>query len=394
MLEFPFGDRRRLDQAVGPALEEHLPLTLDDCRSAYDIARDERPFRVLAGMTPREQFDETLRRLESFGLAPAHLIWAPTAALSAYAAVLADRGGETVVIHCDGDTVVAAVLAGGSLLGLRIHPMCEGKRLIRNVAWTIRTLETDAHEVLVGGVGAAQIAPVLAEALSEKAVSLAGTEAPPIELPETEDWTLHATALGLALFAGGESQVPVLAFPTGTEFIASPGARRSELRPLAGWALAACLLAASAVVMDTVRLSRRTHALEAEADRIVGRVLPSAAGAPGRRIKLELKAAELERRLNAGGAPGGISALGVLAALSQAVPKQIAVEFDFYLYDPPEVRVRGHSDDFEDVTKLERALEASEAVESVEANNVRAAVSGGGVDFDITIRLATGEARS
>ena len=72
----------------------------------------------------------------------------------------------------------------------------------------------------------------------------------------------------------------------------------------------------------------------------------------------------------------------------------MAVEFDFYLYDPPEVRVRGHGDDFEDVTKLERALEGSEAVESVEANNVRAAVSGAGVDFDITIRLATGEARS
>ncbi len=394
MLEFPFGDRRRLDQAVGPSLEEHLPLTLDDCRSAYDIARDERPYRVLAGMVPQQQFDEQLRRLESVGLAPARLVWAPTAALSAYAAVLATRGGGAFVIHCDGDSVVVAALVGGSLHGLRVHPMCEHKRLARNVAWTIRTLETDARDVLIGGVGADELAPVLAEALPAKAVSLAGAEAPPVELPETEDWTLHATALGLALSAGGESRAPTLAFSTGSESTASPSARRAELRPLAGWALAACVLAASAFAMDTVRLSRRTHALEAEADRIVGQVLPSAAGAPGRRIKLELRAAELDRRLNAGGAPSGISALGTLAALSQAVPKQVAVEFDFYLYDPPEVRVRGHGDDFEDVTKLERALEGSEAVESVEANNVRAAVSGAGVDFDITIRLATGEARS
>ncbi|RMF25108.1 MAG: hypothetical protein D6760_01795 [Deltaproteobacteria bacterium] len=393
ILEFPFGDRRRLDQAVGPALEEHLPLALDDCRSAYDLVSEQRPFRVLAGMIPRHELEERCRRLEALGLAPARVVWAPSAALSTYAAALTAQYPDAIVIHCDGDAVVVAAFSDGRLSGLRIHPTCDTERLVRNIAWTIRTFENSAREVFIGGIGAGRLSEALAAAVTEKTIAAAADQPPPLQIPATEDWTAHATSLGLVMAAGGQTDAPALTFPVAPEMEPAAG-RWRELRPLAAWGAAAVVFLLLAFVFDTARLSRRAGALEAEADRIVRQVLPAAAGAPGRRLKLELRAAELERRLGAGAAPGGVSALGTLAALSQAVPKQVGVEFDFYLYDPPEVRVRGHGNDFEDVTKLERALEASEAVESVEANNVRAAVSGGGVDFDLTIHLATEEERS
>ena len=36
-LSFTFRDRRRLQQAIGPALEEHIPLELEQCLTAWDF---------------------------------------------------------------------------------------------------------------------------------------------------------------------------------------------------------------------------------------------------------------------------------------------------------------------------------------------------------------------
>src|SRR5512137_2176214 len=37
LLDFPFRDRRRLGQAVGPALEAHVPFSLEDSAPAWDF---------------------------------------------------------------------------------------------------------------------------------------------------------------------------------------------------------------------------------------------------------------------------------------------------------------------------------------------------------------------
>jgi hypothetical protein len=117
------------------------------------------------------------------------------------------------------------------------------------------------------------------------------------------------------------------------------------------------------------------------------------ASGPGRRLKMETRAAELERRLGeAAGVGPGATPLGVLTDMSAAVPPDLEVEFDLYAYDPPTIRLRGRSTSFESVTRLQEVLRAGGRFAAVEVSDVRAAVDKG-VEFELTLKVA-GEEQS
>ncbi len=383
ILEFPFGDRRRLDYAVGPALEEHLPVSLDDGVVAYDLLNATAPYRVLAALVPEQVLAEHRKALAEIGLAATRAAWAPTAAAATYASAVGPS--DCVIVHRDIDSITVAAFEAGRLAGLRIHLPTEGSRLARNVAWSVRTLDPRSRRLVVGGVDRASLRAELASSLDDFELAEPAEAGAVAGLEPDLDWSVVATPLGAVLAAAGTAPHTALWFPLAPQPTPVAGGAPASWRSLAAWAGACALCLAVAAGLDAARVAKRCHALEKAADQIVARVLPAAAGKPGRRLKLEMRLAELERRAATGGA--GPSAVATLAAISKAVPKQVKVEFDTYLYDPPEVRIRGHAGDFEDVTKLEQALEGAPEIASVQANSVRAAVSGEGVDFDITVRL-------
>jgi hypothetical protein len=106
---------------------------------------------------------------------------------------------------------------------------------------------------------------------------------------------------------------------------------------------------------------------------------------------MEARAAELQRRIGeAAGVGPGASPLGVLADMSAVVPGELRVEFDLYAYDPPTIRLRGRSDSFESVTRLQELLRASGRFAGVEVSDVRASVNDG-VEFELTLRVGDGE---
>jgi len=80
----------------------------------------------------------------------------------------------------------------------------------------------------------------------------------------------------------------------------------------------------------------------------------------------------------------------VLADMSAAVPADLEVEFDLYAYDPPAVRLRGHAQNFESVTRLQDLLRGSGRFAGVEVSDVHAAVNEG-VEFELSLKVQGGE---
>src|ERR1700730_5499175 len=71
LLTLPFSDRRKLEQAVPFALEEHMPFSVEDSVVAYlPLLRDGKNSLVLAGLARREDLRAHLDLLAEAGLDP------------------------------------------------------------------------------------------------------------------------------------------------------------------------------------------------------------------------------------------------------------------------------------------------------------------------------------
>jgi len=389
ILEFPFHDRRRLSQAVGPALEEHVPASLDDSTVVFDFTSRERHSAVLAAMLSKQSVDEHRQRLADAAITPARLLWAPTVMLEAYRRAVGAEA-EFTAIDLDHQGATIACLENGRVTGLRVLAKAPDEVLLRNIVWSLRTLEPGNDRVLIGGARALELHPRLAEALGGSHIETL-PEACPVEIADrTTSWRRSTTAVGLVLAAGADVEPPLIE-------VAAHGAddlehARSELnaaaRSLAPWAGLALGLALTAGALDYARLHRSSAALEARAESIFREVMPPGSQGPGQLIKMQLRLRELEHRQGeiAGSGPAS-SPLAVLAEMSAALPVELGVEFDTYSYDPPMVRLHGQGNSFETVTRIQQALTASGRFGDISVSNVRSSVSGDSVEFELSVRL-------
>ncbi len=390
-LELPFGDRRRITQAVGPALEEHVPLSLDEAEVVWDWDGSSGGRRVLAAMARTATLDAHADRIAAlFGRRPERMPWAPAATVAAYRAAATGSADSWSLVDVGADGALVATVESGRLAGLHLVAPCDDELLVRNVAWSLRALGPSGPTVVLGGARAAAIEEAAANALEDMAILPAPREHPLAGAPAAR-WSAVAPAIGALLIAGGRAERPAL------EFAAAAGGSSSaalgvlgELRPLASWGAAALALLTLAAGIDYARLASERAAVVAATDAAIQDVMPGTSGA-GARLKLEMRARELADR--AGSTAGGAvaSPLEVLAELSRAVPRNLDIEILDLVHAPPAVRFSGKGADFEVVTKLEEALSASSIFSSVEIKDVQAAVSGSGVDFKVILQLAGAE---
>jgi type II secretory pathway component PulL len=388
-LDLPFRDHRRLAQAVGPALEEHVPLSLDDAVTSFDVTGGRRTGRVLAAMVRRTVIDEIAQSICALGITPSQWVWEPTAVLAAYRGVL-DPQQPTLIVDVGIDCTVVATCAGGEVSGLRVIAAATEAGFARDLGWAVRTLETTAERAVLGGHHHENAAAPVAATLDSIRVETLPLDCP-VALAERAQsaWRSLTTVVGLTLVAGGDAEPPILSFAPSGETAPSVGNERREMaRRLAPWAGATLLLLAIAGGIDAARLLRDVTRLEHAADRIFSTAMPGVPGGAGQRMKLDLKLAELERRQTelAGGVPAD-SALGILVSMSDAIPDDLEVEFESYAYDPPNVRLRGQGGSFESVTRLQQLLRESTPYKNIDVGDVRSAASGEGVQFELTIRL-------
>ncbi len=399
ILELPFHDRRRIGQAVGPALEEHVPLSLDDGPLAWDHAGPTHSGRVLAGLATGDAIEAVVSDLAAVAGAATRLIWTPTAIVAAYRkAVGTDARFVAVDLSHEG-AVIAAVSVTG-LDSLRILAPCADELLVRNVVWSLRTLASEAARIVIGGHLAARLRPAVERALSDLKFEALPTSSP-VEGFEGRDWRDSTALVGLVLAAAGEAAPPLLDFtPAGAGLLSLSGFAdlagmsglaelSQDLKPALRWGAVAALLACVSIGIDYAQLLTQRSVLAARADQLYAAAMPDHSGGTARRLKMEMRLRELTGRAEtAGTGGGGITSLHLLATLSQAVPKNIDVELDQFEYTPPAAKVTGRSGSFESVTKLQEALRREGGFATVEVKDVHAAVSGGGVEF--VLALTTG----
>lgn len=386
ILSFPFHDRRRLSHAVGPALEAHVPLTLEESVTAWDFTRADHRGPLLAAMVPRSLLEDRRQALDSLDIRPQRFVWEVSALLEIYRRA-AGPGQTFTAVDLGSDGATVACFENGRLRGLRTGGRHDDETTLRNVGWFVRTLEPASARALVGGARA----DVLLPALREAAPGLAFETLPercPIEIAEAAApaWRSATTVTGLALAAGGAVEAPLIEFPVDGRVPAEYSLSQDSLRRLAPWAGTTAALFLAAAGVDHARLEGRRARLETAAERIY-RSAMNDSSTVGQRLKMETRLAELEQRAQSAGGPGASTPLGVLADMSSAVPADVDVEFDLYSYDPPNARMRGRAGSFEAVTRVQESLRASGRFASVEVSGVRAAVSSG-VEFELAVTVA------
>jgi hypothetical protein len=278
------------------------------------------------------------------------------------------------------------------LRGLRVAARADDETTVRNLGWFVRTLEPPGSLALVGGPRADALLPALRAAVSGLDLELL-PEACPVEITASAApaWRSSTAVVGLATAAGADVDPPLIEFEIEGGVPRATGERHAIVRAVAPWAGTTAALLLATGVLDGVRLHRRERQLEAAALKVYRGVVPDAKKGPGLRIKMEARANELERRLQeSAGAGPSATPLAVLADMSAAVPADLQVEFDLYAFDPPSARLRGRSQSFEAVTRLQEILTSSGRFAAVEVSDVRAAVNEG-VEFELTLKVGSGD---
>jgi hypothetical protein len=393
ILDLPFRDRRRISQSAGPALEEHVPFSLDDGVLAWDFASPvtaDAGAKVLAAIVDGSRLDAAKARVAALGpgAEPKRLVWEPSAILTAYRRALGDDASFVVVDAGDGGAVVARVDAG-RLGALRIVAPCADDLLLRNVAWSLSTVAGGQTRIVLGGRHAERLRAALESRLPAFEIERLPA-ASPVEGFSGHDWRELTSLVGLVLASGGDALPPLLDFEQGADSILGLGALRevqSEAAPLVRWGAAALVLGIVAVGIDYVQLYAERSSLSGRAEQIYTSAMPSGSGGAGRKLKMEMKLRELSGKAeNTTGGAG--SPLALLAALSRDVPKQLDVVVDQVEHSPPTAKVVGHAGSFETVTKMQEELQKGGAFSSVEVKDVHASVGGSGVEFLLELKTA------
>lgn len=389
-LDLPFRDRRRLAQAVGPALEEHVPVSLDDAVSAFDLAGSARSCsRTLAALARHATIEQRITDAGAVAAQPTMLVWQPCAVIAAYRRAIA-ADSPWIVVDVGIDNTIVATVGTDEVLGIRVIRPATDPEFARDLRWAVRTLEPAGERLVLGGPHWETAAQVVAEAIDGSRVECLPEDCP---LPGSEAlrgvWRTLTAAVGLMLVATGEADAPVLSFAAGGAQAENAQVQwRDAARVLAPWAIVATVLLSAAAAMDYGRMYRESSRLERTAERIFTTAMPGAPGGSGLRTKLEMKLDELEaRKAEFSGSASHEGALGILVTMSQAIPADLGVEFETYAFDPPNVRMRGQGASFEVVTKLQQVLRDSTPFKDIDVGDVRSAASGNGVEFELTIRL-------
>ncbi|MFN2376023.1 MAG: PilN domain-containing protein [Candidatus Binatia bacterium] len=397
ILDLPFRDRRRISQAVGPALEEHVPWSLDDGVLAWDVASSSSTAAgsgALAALAEDSRLAAARAALADLGVEPTpqKLVWNPSAVLSAYRRALGEDATFTAVDLGDGGAVVAR-FEGGQLLALRVLSPAGDELLVRNVAWSLSAMAGDQGRVVFGGRHAARLSSAIARGVPGLRVEELPVAAP-VDGFGGRDWRETTSLAGLLLVAGGDAPAPVIDFEGGAGSLFGLPAWRElqgEARPLLRWGAAAAVLAVLAVGVDYVNLYAEHRVLAGRADKIYATAMPAGSGGAGRKLKMEMRLRELSGKAEAAAAGGAGSPLALLAALSREVPKNLEVVVDQVDHSPPSAKVAGHAASFETVTKMQQALARSGAFARVEVKDVHAAVTGSGVEFLLDLQTTPAE---
>jgi general secretion pathway protein L len=446
-LSFPFSDVKRIAQAVPFEVEGQVPFDLDEFLLDWEPVRRHRGATdVMATLARRSEVGTLLEALREAGIEP-RVVEAEGLVL-ANLGVLFELSGTHLLVDVGHRKTTLCLLSEGRPIAARTLPLAgqaltevvaqergvseheaeqlkqetgvfppgieagEGKdqpvldRLARELLRTVGSLEPALRETAEGGIeeivllgGSARLHH-LAEYLKQRTGLPVALLKPPAEPHRT------------ALLAGGDPMLfaPALALAvrgtplarTRMNFRQDEFARRmdltqygSQFRQL-GWRAAAVLLVALVWVLVGISLgNRQARELETQTAALYEQAFPGRPVPENVLGAMRTAVQEAHGRADLLGVyAGNLSALDILAEISSRVPANLPVIFEELNIDRRTIRIRGHTQRFENVDRLRAELAEFAPFSQIRVSEIQSDARRGGKTFNLTISLGErGDAR-
>ncbi len=440
-LHLPFGDLKKIRQAVPFEVESQVPYEIEDLVLDYQvIERAAAGADVLVGLVQRDALGDLLATLESGGVDP-RVLELDATALANVAPFIEGGEGYVFLVDLGHEKTCLSGLRDRKLHSVRTIPIggkaltaalaqdlgaepAEAERrkheeglglLDRSTPVFARTLDRLAQEIdrtlaapentrlgrpdkliLCGGTSRAR---GLAEFLQDKV----GIPCAPIALQNDERLTWRVSA----------DEVPILPQALGLSLRGSLAAPVSELNlrreefvyrrdfdvvrrkfmPSLIIATTLLLLLIGGVVVKTMKNRAIAADIDARIEQVFRETNPDVTRIVDPLAQMRLSLAEMKRRTEALGLyAGNVTALDVLREISSRVPPGLDVTLSTLSIDEDRIRLQGITQSFELAERVKSELEKIPFFKEVNVGQVQAD-RGGGKSFDVTITMGSREAR-
>lgn len=397
LLEFPFHDRRRLDQAVPFALEEHLPFSVDDAVVAHTtVARKGDTAEVVAAMVRKNDLRLYLDQLARAGLDPKTVTLSSLAlpALFSYA----PNGKPTPHLLLDVDRVRTSMILldeDGSPRALRTLKgpleVEEGEHsgpvlnAVRHILLA-HSSDPDRPDVIVTGPHGCseETRRHLARELAVEVRGAAELHCVPVFDGVTPENLRFAGCISMLLGEAPVTPVPMLNFRH-AEF--SFRGFTGDLGPLRTSGYLAIAIAVIALLHLIMSISLGFHRVNLLDGQIRAAAAPILGPNPPANVQPLLNATivKISKQLHLMGRDAGAGApLDVLLAVSQAIPSTIPVDIDEMSIDDSGLKISARTDSFATVDQVKKALASSGRFQDIQVTDAKAASDASRVEFRLT----------
>ena len=410
LLALPFSDRRRLEQAVPFALEEHLPFPVEDAIVAFTVVgQEEQSTLVIAVYAQKSDLREHLELLARAGIDPktVTLSCLALAALAArihnrrqapYLLLNIDRATSSIVLLDPSGTprAIRTVAAG---LGLGEDPALAPAAADTIVAGARQMLlaqghEPQAPELVVTGEAAAvpRLGRQLAQALALTPADTAHFDLGRVFAGVDGAAYRFATCLGMLTGELAGRSAELLNFRRG-EF-----AFRGRTGDFAPFVLSAAL-AGAAIILLLVHVGIGIYASMQQIDLLNQQIARAAAPALGKvsgeqaLTRLRAGIAQMKSQLKLLGVSfGDEPPLETLLALSQTLPPRMPAEMLDVTIDERGLHILGRAASFATVDQVKTFLSKSHRFRHIQVTEAKASSEANKVDFRLNAQPAGYEA--
>lgn len=435
-LDFPFGERRKLQQAVPFAVEEELPFDLEDVVVDWTVtSRDRSHAKVLAAIAPRVEVSGLLDTLGEAGCAP-RTLEAEGLVLGNLAAIF-DLPGRRLLADLGHTKTTLCLLVGGQAVATRTVPVggrdltqaladdrglsleeaerakCEegifGRdgspspqtakvldRLVREILRTLGAVEEMLGAESLDGItifgGTALLGQLDTHLATETGIP---TERLGLPREGTDEGLvaggppiLFASAIALALRGTAQARTEINFRQDEFAVRVDVGQMLGAFRGTGWLLLATSILALVGFSSGIVLESRRATGLEKQAEMLYTEAFPNAAlpDDPMRALRDQVAAAN-DKADFLGVYPGNLSALDLLTELSRLVPKNLEISLEELSIDRQTVRMRVRGKSFRDADRLSEELSKFQPFASFRIGAIETDPKTGNKRFNVTISM-------
>ena len=405
LLTLPFTDRRRLEQVVPFALEEHLPFAVDNAAVAFArVGREGPNTLVIAAFARKDVLLHHLELLARAGLDPKTVTLSSLALVGLLTRTRNGHGGSHLVIDIDhACTSMVLIDAEGTPRALRTvgqglnqnngSPLAQPAALaiLSAVRQTLlaHASDHDMPDLVLAGpaVAAHEIRNQIADALELPVHDFGEFDCSSLIQGVTAEPMRFAGCIAMLLGEAPASALELLNFRQGEFTFRGHTGAIAPFRTAAMLAGAAIVAAMLHFLLGISTSGRQLHLLNREIAAVTATALGATDPATAKSA-LQAKITELNKRLHLmGGNLGHGSPLDVLLALSRAIPPGLSMQVDTLSVDDSGVKIQGTADSFTTVDQVKRALERDGNFGAIQVDHAAAGSDPGKVDFHLSASL-------